>query len=204
MLVKLFAFLAVAGVYLWGDHLTGWHFLAIWALPLFLILQPSRLRKTVKLNLIRILIIILLVHLFIRLTIIKPQINLPYYFYYPNVLISLDNFSDWFSLQEWVKLNTPIASTFLIPPNLLGFRNFSERSIVVDVKDGGLAFYSPGYAREWQQRINDVANYDQLNQEGFVNLSKKYDFQYIIVESNHQQLTFPLVYQNKKFLIYKM
>lgn len=203
-LVKIPAFLAITGVYLWGDHLTGWHFLAIWILPLFLILWPSCLKKTNKLEVLPIIIIALIAHLFVRLIIVKPQIKLPYYFYYPNALISLDNFSDWFSLQEWVKQNTPLTSTFLIPPNLAGFRNFSERGIVTDVKDGGLIFYSPEYAKVWQQRINDIKNYDQLNQQQFIDLNQKYNFQYIIVEVDHQQLTFPLVYKNKKFLIYKI
>lgn len=203
-LIKLLALISLAGVYFWGDHLTAWHFLAIWPLPLVLLFCPGILKRTIPFKPVPILIAVLLGHLFVRLIIVQPQINLPYYFYYPNALITLDNFSEWLALQDWVRQNTPVNAVFLTPPKLAGFRNFSERGIVTDIKDGGLTFYSPIYAQEWQTRITSLTNYRQFNEAAFSQLNELYPFQYLVVEANHQPLNFNLVYQNQKYLLYQL
>jgi hypothetical protein len=149
-------------------------------------------------------LILVFTHLLVKLFILKPQINLPYYIYYPNPLINLDKYQNSFDLQTWAKNNTNVNDVFLVPPNLPGFRSFSERSIVADSKDGGVSFYSPEYAQTWQQRINDLKNYRQFNSSDYYNLLKTYSFNYLVVSSQHQSLDMTQVYSNPGFKVYKM
>ena len=204
LLVKLASLLALVGVSLWGDHLTGWHFLAILTLPFIIILKP-KLKTSFKLPSFRLIVFgLVALHLLTKLLIIKPQIKLPFYFHYPNSLVNLDQYQSSYTLQVWAKQNTLVDSVFLIPPNLPGFRSFSERSIVADLKDGGVTFYSPIYAQDWHQRMNDLKNYRQLNLTDFRNLKTKYFFNYIVVKANHQPIDLPLVFKNLEFKVYKI
>ncbi|MBU1322655.1 hypothetical protein KKE48_02190 [Patescibacteria group bacterium] len=204
--VKLLALLAITGVYFWGDHLTGWHFVIIWALPAILILFPRLLklksRKFSHLNLF--LILVLLVNLFIKLLIIKPQVFWPYYFHYPNVYISVTDFPNWLATQVWAKQNTPPETVFLTPPNFSGFRSFSQRSIVGDGKDGAVVFYTWEYTRLWQDKMEVLKNYTQFRESDFLKIQQQYPFQYLLVTSNHPVLDFQLVYKNSDFLVYKI
>lgn len=204
--IKLLTFSSLLGVYCWGDHLTIWHFISIWILPLALISWPKLTRlKSKKFSHLSLLITsILLLHLSIKLLIIKPQVFLPYYFHYPNPLVNIKDYTNWFAVQLWAKEKTLIGAVFLVPPDLQGFRNFSERSIVVDVKDGGLVFYSPEYARLWSEKMTALKQYDQFTTQDFINLKNKYFFQYIIVTAKHQPLGFEKVYGNQGFLVYKI
>jgi len=205
---KLFYFsslIAVTAVFLWGDHLTIWHFLGIWLLPLLILLKKPQLKKTINQKLFfPTILILLLSFVFYKLFIIKPKINLPYYFYYPNALIKIDNFDDWLDIQIWAKNNTSEDKIFLTPLQQQGFRSSSQRSIVGDRKDGGAVFYSRDYALEWQKRMNDLDGYSDFNTRQFLDLSQKYQFDYLVVENSHQPLGFDLVYQNLKYLVYKI
>lgn len=204
LLIQIATILSLIGVHLWGDHLTGWHFIAILILPAIIFLKP-KFKTNFKLPAFNLIIFSLVfIHLIFKLLIIQPKINLPYYFHYPNSLINLDQYQASFSLQTWAKNNTLINSVFLIPPNLPGFRSFSERSIVADLKDGGVTFYSPLYAKEWHQRMTDLKNYRQFNLKDFQNLNLKYSFDYLVVTQKHQPIDLPLVFQNQEFKIFQL
>jgi len=204
---KLFyisSLIAVTAVFLWGDHLTIWHFLGIWSLSLLIFLKKPQFKKQVNQKLFFPLIIIILFSLlFYKLFIIKPKINLPYYFYYPNALIKIDDFDDWLDIQIWAKNNTTENKVFLTPPQQAGFRSFSQRSIVGDRKDGGGIFYSPQYAQLWQQRMQDIKNFNQITEVQANQLKVKYQYDYLVVFSTHQPLDFIQAYRNKNFIIYK-
>jgi len=203
-LIKITSLISLTGVYLWSMHLTGWHFLAIWLLPLVILIKQPKINFKTKFNLIPFIILSLILHLSYNLIIIKPQINLPQYFHYPNPLIALPSSTDWLDIQTWAKNNTSVDTIFLTHPKLPGFRNFSERSIVCSDKDGGLVFYSETYAIRWQQCMTDLKNYSNFNTQEFQNLSQKYKFNYIVVNNSHQSLNFDLAYQNLKYLVYKI
>lgn len=110
--------------------------------------------------------------------------------------------SDWTSLQIWVKNNTPKDSLFLVPPHQTGFRIFSHRSIIGDIKDGAIVMYSPNYAKYWLSLVEDLLNYDKLNEEQFKLLHSKYNFDYVVTLSS-QKLNLKQVYKNDNFIIYE-
>jgi hypothetical protein len=205
-LVKLAGLLAVTGIYFWGDHLTGWHFVIIWTLPALLILFPRLLKlKSQRFSHLSLfLILVLLVNLFIKLIIIKPQVFWPYYWHYPNVSISVTDFPNWLAIQVWAKQNTPPETVFLTPPSLHGFRSFSQRSIIGDLKDGAVVFYTWEYTKLWQDKMVTLKNYTQFRESDFIKIQQQYPFQYLIVASSHPALNFPLVYRNSDFFIYKI
>ncbi len=148
--------------------------------------------------------LILFVSLSYQLIIIKPVINLPNYWYYPNVLFNLDIFGDWRQVQLWAKANTPLAAVFLVPPNWSGFRSFSERGIIADAKDGGAIFYSENYSLAWQSRMDALTNYQLFSTADFIKLQALYRFDYLIVTRNSPPLNLEEVYRNQQFSVYKM
>ncbi len=204
---KLTASIALLGVYFWADHLTIWHFLAIWTLPLVLLIKPLKHKLKPQLasqTVFKLIFLISLFHLLFQLVMVKPSINLPFYFHYPSPLVNLDHFSSWLDIQIWAKNNTTEDKIFLTHPQQSGFRNFSQRSIVGDLKDGGLIFYSSDYARNWQGKMNDLQNFSQFNTNDFNNLKQKHSFDYIVVAKNHQLVNIQLIYQNNNFSVYKI
>lgn len=204
LIVKIMAIIAAFSLHFWSLHLTIWHILLVWLLPVAWWLFPRkknyRLFKSLPL-------IVAGSILFISVSsqlIIKPIVKLPLYWYYPNPLISLDTFGNWRQVQLWAKSNTAPSAVFLVPPQWSGFRSFSERGIVADAKDGGAVFYSAAYSHSWQERMDALTNYQYFSEADFINLNRFYPFNYIIVTSAHQPLNFESVYQNQQFSIYKL
>ena len=110
---------------------------------------------------------------------------------------------DWISLQKWVLQNTDKTAKFLVPPTQTGFRIFSQRSIVGDIKDGAVVIYSPNFAKHWHSIINDIISYESLEEPNFLQLQRKYQFEYFVTKI-YTKLNFSLIYQNNSFNIYKI
>jgi hypothetical protein len=62
----------------------------------------------------------------------------------------------WYELQSWVRHHTPRNAVILTPPARAGFRVFSERTIVVEEKDGTQQFFDASFGFAWQQRLQHV------------------------------------------------
>lgn len=110
---------------------------------------------------------------------------------------------DWISLQKWVLQNTNKTAKFLVPPTQTGFRIFSQRSIVGDIKDGAVVIYSPNFANHWHSIANDIFSYESLEEPNFLQLQRKYQFEYFVTKI-YTKLNFSLIYQNNSFNIYKI
>ncbi len=205
LLIKLLAASAALAVYFWSLHLTIWHFLIIWSLFLVLIIYQKKLLLTSKRFFLTPLIIgLLLIQVFLKVIVNPPKINLPFYWHYSNPLVDLSDYQDWLEIQVWAKENTAVNATFLTPPQKQGFRTFSQRSLIVDTKDGGNVFYSAAYAQEWDQRLKDVSDFNNFSEKDFLNLKNKYDFNYLVVPENFPALNFNQVYRQKGFTVYKL
>lgn len=111
--------------------------------------------------------------------------------------------NDWISLQEWVRENTSKNSVFLVPPTQTGFRIYSQRSIVGDIKDGAVVMYSPHYAKRWFQITSALKDYQNLGTIDVLNLKNLYLFNYVITYDGHS-LDFEIVYKNDRFIMYKI
>jgi hypothetical protein len=109
----------------------------------------------------------------------------------------------WTQVQYWVVASTPKEAVFIVPPNTLGFRNFSERSIVGDRKDGGSTSYSETFAKEWARRMKQLESYDNFHDGDFLNLAQEYAASFVVTRSR-QTLSFPKVFENNDFRVYEI
>lgn len=110
--------------------------------------------------------------------------------------------NDWYDLQVWSSFNTEKSDVFLVPPQNTGFRIFSKRPIVGDIKDGAVVMYDSSYAGYWSQLMKDLSNYQALKESDFKILRSKYYFNYIVTGTDIN-LNFDLVYKNSSHFIYK-
>lgn len=129
-------------------------------------------------------------------------------------------FSEFEEVQVWAKENTKKGSVFITPPYLRGFRTFSQRSIIGDCID--LALANPicihGYIAI--KRIEALCNtrftdynvcipenckpkYNNLPEAKLLDISKKYQASYVVVEKPWRK-NLPLVFENSKFRVYKI
>lgn len=121
----------------------------------------------------------------------------------------------WQEVQLWAKRHSAPDSIWLTPPYLSGFRLKSQRSPIIEWKDGALGIFNPGYAESWYQRLQDFGITTKMNthlhQVAFLCLSneeleriaEKYNAHYIVVEKP-KVLSLPLLYSNSQFNVYQV
>jgi hypothetical protein len=112
----------------------------------------------------------------------------------------------------WTEAHTSPVARFATDPDEKGFRVFSERSPIVEVKDGASAMFSRTYAMEWDGRVQAMAaagvvdpdNKTELTSfsvEGLEALHQLYPFDYVVGQQP-QNLPWPEVYRNQVFVVY--
>ncbi len=115
---------------------------------------------------------------------------------------------DWYSYQQevlalgqWMKSSTPKDALFLIPPRgLEHLRMYGQRSFVVTHKDANI--HEREYALRWEQTYETV---EQAYRDGsLVDAASRYDADYVVVDATDKSLELPLVYENTRFLVYKV
>jgi Domain of unknown function (DUF6798) len=125
----------------------------------------------------------------------------------------------WIALQKWTKENTDAKDVFITPPQMGGFRAFSERSTVLEWLDGAAIHWSSGFDRVWISKIDDYLlaaqadidffslhgpqdiGYERITSSGFLFLSKKYKAKYLVTFSKCD-LDFPRLFENDFFKVY--
>ncbi len=134
---------------------------------------------------------------------------------------------NWLDIQLWAKNHTSADSLFITPPYINGFRTFSERSVFVEKIDAGAMHWCPGFEIQWAKRLNELGyeqypllqfkgfeledpltiqtrlTYAAISENKFMELAKIFNIDYVI-EENFRTLSFPLLYQNPLFTIYKI
>lgn len=114
----------------------------------------------------------------------------------------------WKDVQMWARENTPKEAIFLTPPEVDGFRVYSQRAIVFDWKAG------PGVDTVWWHRLKDfnpesytcdavAESYRKMSWEQKTALAKKYGATYIVVPCVEKVAQKP-VYKNKKWAVYQL
>jgi hypothetical protein len=112
----------------------------------------------------------------------------------------------------WAEAHTSPTARFATDPDEKGFRVFSERSPVVEEKDGASAMFNRTYALEWDQRMRGMAaagvvdsdgktESTDFSAEGLEALHRLYPFDYV-VGREPQDLPWPEVYRNQVFVVY--
>lgn len=111
--------------------------------------------------------------------------------------------TDWISAQKWSHAYTQKSAKFLVPPDRTGFRIFSQRPIIGDIKDGAVVIYSRSYAYYWLSLMNDLRDFNNKGEEDFKELKDKYNFDYLVISSD-SDLDISPVYQNNTYKIFKL
>ena len=109
----------------------------------------------------------------------------------------------WIDVEKWAQSETNKSDTFVVLPRQIGFRIYSKRQIIPDLKDGAVVMYDPIYAKKWQEISNDFANFYNLSEVDFINLKNKYNFNYIVTVKEHL-LNLEIAYKNDYYVVYKI
>jgi hypothetical protein len=117
---------------------------------------------------------------------------------------------DWNDVQYWVRANTPRTALLLTPPSEYGFRVFSERAIVGEMKDGTQQYFDDGFVHEWGLRMADLAGGMNENparlpkrSDGeILGLAARYGASYIVLPNEPAHPTLAPAYSNRHFTVY--
>jgi hypothetical protein len=133
-------------------------------------------------------------------------------FYRKSTLINGFPGQDEQELYSWCK-QTPVTSTFLIPPDLLNFRLHGERAVVVDWKSTPI---DPDGILDWYKRIEDISGlrspkteaeavrgYLAMNYDRLLHLKQKYAVTHMVQyrTKNQAKWSFPVVFENTRFSV---
>lgn len=122
-------------------------------------------------------------------------------------------------LFSYIKTSTPSDAIILTPPFMLSVRLKTDRAIVVDK----IHPYTDKGIVEWFERMKDVSKktsvdpkkervekitsgYDQLEEKDLLIIKEKYNASYAVFFSSQQPrlLTFPVIFQNKEYIMYQL
>lgn len=132
----------------------------------------------------------------------------------------------WRDLQLWARSSTPKGSIFINPFDSEGFETLSERTALLSAAElGSLSLYVPDSFFDEISRAKDYGvdvlelpsyvsgrwavsklmaeKYKLFMEKDFVRLGTKYGASYVIVDAE-KSLSFPKVYNNKRFAVYQM
>ena len=136
--------------------------------------------------------------------------------------------ADWKDLQLWARERTSVGAVFVTPPYRQGFRFYSQRSPFVEWTDGAAMHWSPGFEKEWTERLarlgysgfEDISAlrlkvfppeqppsvrtadiYERVDAGLLAALAKDYGIAYVVREGG-PPLPLPLVYRNGTFRVY--
>src|SRR3989344_4883431 len=161
-------------------------------------------------------VLLIIIFIFARFSM---TLKYKYYIYYIPAWSGID-----FSVPElpnFIRLNTPKDSLFLVPPNTWFMQPVAYRSTVVDSYHPGLG----GYLLEWKRKMDDVVgadiftiSLDSRNElykkrpvQDMLGLAKKYNADYFVTmnenvvrESLARERSFRLVYWDDDYVIYKV
>ena len=113
----------------------------------------------------------------------------------------------WNEVQTWVRDHTPTAAVILTPPYREGFRQFSERPIVGEWKDGTQQFFDVAFTFEWYRRMTLLGGrartFDELDAQALLALGREYGAEYVVLPPR-ARLPFPKLFQNSVAAVYRL
>jgi hypothetical protein len=120
----------------------------------------------------------------------------------------------WIDIQDWAREHSSVADRFITPPDIEGFRVYSQRGIVGSWKDGTAVFWYPPMATDWLARMVDLrqialskdrveGKYRDLSAGQFLDLAKKYEAGFAVVRKP-SSVELPRVYENERFVVFAL
>jgi hypothetical protein len=191
-------------------------FLIISLIYLTIVTRLTKNRKWVFAGILGLSVLVAIPFLWSRITAKIPQFNLSIQsvFHYIEIPGTVPP-TPWQEVQLWARENSKSDSIWLTPLYLSGFRLGSHRSTIVEWKDGALGIFSPRYAEQWYQRMQDFGIniktnvqlqpilFLSLTNEDLNRIAEKYQAKYIVVEKP-KTLPIPLLYCNTQFNVYQV
>jgi hypothetical protein len=115
---------------------------------------------------------------------------------------------DWKQVQDWARQNTPRHAIFLTPPQLTGFRTFSERGVVGEWKDGTQQFFSNEYGYIWWERMRALGGnradvYDGLGRRALLEHGRRFGATYAVFPAD-RALVLPRAYATAGLVVYEL
>jgi uncharacterized protein DUF6798 len=116
----------------------------------------------------------------------------------------------WRDAQLWARANTPVSAVFLTPPHLVGFRVFSERTVVGEYKDGTQQYFDDAFVTEWGRRMADLAGGADQRPDRFIDrsstdlldLAARYGASYIVLPNDPPRAGLQPAYRNRHYTVY--
>ncbi len=122
----------------------------------------------------------------------------------PHWLLKADTNNPWIQVQRWAKEYTVKDALFLTNPYHSGFRVFSERSPVVEYKDGTASIFSREKGLVWRDRLEKAQDAETLTIEHIRSLQQTLHFDYIVRSRQSSALSLPPIYQNADYIVYRL
>ncbi|MFC1517015.1 DUF6798 domain-containing protein [Candidatus Margulisiibacteriota bacterium] len=130
------------------------------------------------------------------------------------------NASAFIDIAYWAKMNTSPEAIFITPPHVAGFRLHAERAIITDFQ---ACPYLENNSLEWKHRLDKLidtdlfasglkgwaflpflaSKYYALSSEQISNIGQEFSADYLLTKNGHT-VSFPLVYKNNEYALYKL
>ncbi len=112
-------------------------------------------------------------------------------------------------MAQWVKKNTPKDSIFITPVaplnRLPAFRYYATRPIVTNWKAGSAVIQTTGLGHRWIEAYALLEDaYKGKDEKKFIYIAKRFNADYLVMYKDSFYFNLPVVYQNEKFLIYRL
>jgi hypothetical protein len=119
----------------------------------------------------------------------------------------------WADVQIFARDHSHKDDLFIVPPYLPGFTTYSMRASLGDWAEGSTLLYLDNrFTREWFQRMYDIGwkdidlmrdGYNSLTTDELTAAAKKYGAKFAVTEKP-KVFDLPLLYENEKFILYKV
>ncbi len=113
---------------------------------------------------------------------------------------------DWIEAQLWVKENTSKDVKLLTPPTEIGFRVYSERAIVCELKDGTQQYFKNEFGFQWWEKVNrlnpEENPFKNKSESELINIGKDYGAKYLVFY-NDKDLSLKQVFRNDTYVVYQ-
>jgi hypothetical protein len=125
----------------------------------------------------------------------------------------------WADAQRWARDHTPADALFLTPPQQAGFRTYSQRAVVGEMRDGTQLYFKADFARPWWDRMAALQPgilrdpdgksllapgkpLDRLDDAEIVTLAQRFGAQYVVLPHNDAR-GLEKIYDNDTWAVFR-